>query len=55
MARDGPTAAEDRPEQDGARKQRLAALRIRLEEAAGDVRRGGGLGTVPARCCTAAE
>jgi len=37
MARDGPAAAEDRPEQDGACAQRLAALRIRLEEAAGDV------------------
>jgi DNA primase len=38
MARDGPATAEERPEQDGAREQRLAALRIRLEEAAGDVR-----------------
>jgi DNA primase len=38
MARDGPAAAEDRPEQDGTRKQQLAALRIRLEEAVGDVR-----------------
>jgi DNA primase len=38
MARHVSAAAEDRPEQDGAREQRLAALRIRLEDAADDVR-----------------
>jgi DNA primase catalytic core len=38
MARDGPAAAEHRPEQDGDREQRLTSLRIRLEQAAGEVR-----------------